>query len=128
MIYLASPYSHPEQAIVETRYLLTCHVVAMLMKTSGKHIYSPIVACHDLAKNQDLPTDAKFWEDYNHHFMILADEMWVLCLDGWTESLGVKDELRYAGEIGLKYKFLSIHGGEFQPIAQDLTRVGLSCK
>lgn len=93
--YFASPYTNPDQKIVEARYLAVQEATAFFMK-AGFAIYSPIVHCHEIAKKFKLPTDWEFWWRYNQRFMASAKDIWILKLDGWAESKGVKAELEYA--------------------------------
>lgn len=95
MIYLASPYSSKVPAVVEERFLTVEAATAAFMK-AGLPMYSPIVHCHNIAQKYNLPTDADFWYTYNVRFMSVARAIWVLKLDGWAESRGVKMEIDYA--------------------------------
>lgn len=45
-----------------------------------------------------LPTDAEFWKDYNLTVLSAAAGVYVLMMDGWKESRGVKMELIWAIE------------------------------
>lgn len=88
MIYLASPYSHPEESERTRRYDLTVTAMALFLKREEK-IYSPIVHCHVAAMRFDLPLDYEFWLKYNTHFLERCDSLYVLCIDGWLDSKGV---------------------------------------
>jgi hypothetical protein len=101
MIYLASPYTHPDPLIVEKRYEQTLHATAILMRADIM-VYSPIVHCHEVAKQHQLPTDYKFWLVYNHHFILLSEAVYILCIDGWRESLGVRNEIAFASANRIK--------------------------
>lgn len=94
-IYLASPYSHKDKKIVLDRFDKTEATVAFFFER-GITIYSPIVHCHEIATKFRLPTDAEFWQRHNHRMLGSSQQLWVLKLDGWEASLGVKDELTYA--------------------------------
>lgn len=91
MIYLASPYSSSEPGLAAHRFHMTEYYVAKYMQQNFA-IFSPIVHCHALAENYNLPTDAQYWWGYNKAFLEKADELWVLRLLGWEESKGVRVE------------------------------------
>ncbi len=92
MIYLAQPYSDQNKAIMERRYQQGMEAVARIV--DQKHIiYSPIVHCHAVAVKYKLPRDADWWMAYNLEFLRLADEMWILRLEGWECSRGVNAEI-----------------------------------
>lgn len=92
MIYLASPYSHPEPLVMKTRFLLAEQTTALYTK-KGAHVYSPIVHYHEMAAKYKFPTDFEFWKKINMDMLRRAEEMWVLDIPGWMESVGVQAEI-----------------------------------
>lgn len=95
MIYLASPYSHPDPLVREERYLRASWICVQLLQ-QGRWVYSPIVHCHEMAKTWDLPRDVEFWKQYNLHMLDRASELLILRILGWTESKGIAIEKAYA--------------------------------
>lgn len=93
-IYFASPYTSKDIEIVKRRFKEVEAATAFFMK-AGFAIYSPIVHCHEIAVKYGLPTDADFWYTYNMRFLSVARECWVLKLDDWSESKGVRMEVDY---------------------------------
>jgi Domain of unknown function (DUF1937) len=109
MIYLASPYTSPDPKIVEQRYDQTVLVMSQLLR-QGVKIYSPIVHCHVISTRHNLPTDYKFWLDYNTHMLELCYGMFILCLDGWKDSLGIKDEIKIAQRLKIPIDHIDFNG------------------
>lgn len=103
MIYLASPYSHPDPLIRKTRFLLAEECVA---RNFPKHIYSPIVHYHELANKFSLDTTFTTWQLINFDMIRRADEFWILDIDGWMESAGVMAEKDFAGMCGLTVRLV----------------------
>lgn len=95
MIYLASPYSHPDPQVMHKRFKAVEAVTAELLRR-GRFVYSPIVHCHALAQEYTLPTDFQFWKEYNLDFISRCRYFYVLTIDGWQESKGVTGELKAA--------------------------------
>jgi len=100
--YLASPYSAigdftPElkAEIREARYRQALKAAHWMMGLR-LWVYSPIVHCHEIAKLNSLPTDAKFWQSYNEDMIDSFQSVVVLCEEGWTVSVGVQMEIEYA--------------------------------
>ena len=91
MIYLASPYTDEDHAVMEDRYAIVRDVTATLL-ARGEVIFSPIVHCHELAKYNDLPRDVGFWWRYNSGMISVAKAFAILTLDDWKESKGVRKE------------------------------------
>ena len=63
MIYLASPYSHPDPAVRERRFRAACSAAAFLLQ-AGHAVFSPIAHGHVLAEH-GLPTDWSFWQRFD---------------------------------------------------------------
>ncbi len=106
MIYLASPYSHPDPAVRELRFREACRAAAALLR-AGHAVFSPIAYSHPLVAH-GLPTDWSFWERHDREHLGRCDEVLVLMLDGWEESVGVREEIRIAREMGKPVRFLDI--------------------
>jgi hypothetical protein len=103
MIYLASPYSGDADYMAQNYRLVSAETVDLLRR--GFTIYSPIVHCHHLAKQHDLPRDFAFWQHYNHGMIVAARELWVFQSPGWQESVGVAGEIAFARSMGKIVKF-----------------------
>jgi nucleoside 2-deoxyribosyltransferase len=91
MIYLASPYSHPDPAVQEQRFLAVCEAAAKLM-VRGYVIFSPVAHSHPIAQF-GLPKDWNYWAEFDRDFLSHCDSMIVLMLPGWRESVGVRAEI-----------------------------------
>jgi hypothetical protein len=98
--YLASPHSHQDPQVVQERFKTTETVLAFLLR-KGIWVYSPIVHNHALAQLHNLPTDAAYWQNYNHAMIDGAKELIVLRIAGWQDSKGVAEEIAYATSLGL---------------------------
>lgn len=104
MIYLASPYTHPDPAVREQRYRAACRVTASLIE-AGDIVFSPIVHSHPMA-DYGLPSTWGFWRRQDQAFLERCDEVVVLTLDGWGESAGVQGEIGIAHELGKPVRYL----------------------
>ena len=105
MIYLASPYSHPDSATREQRFVAACRAAAMLIR-SGQAVFSPVVHSHPLVAF-GLPTDWLFWERCDRQFLERCDEIALLTLPGWETSIGMQAEVRIATELGKPIRYRS---------------------
>jgi hypothetical protein len=105
-IYFASPYSHSDKSVRLDRYHKALTVTASYLK-AGKVIYSPIVHCHELALIKNMPTDAAFWWRYNRAMLSQAGELWLLTLDGWQQSKGMRKESLYAIQHEIPISYIS---------------------
>jgi hypothetical protein len=88
LIYLASPYSHPDPLVREARFDAACRATVDLIR-AGHVVFSPIVHGHPLARF-GLPTDWSFWQRFDEEHLRRCCEVLVLQADGWRESEGVR--------------------------------------
>ena len=104
LIYLASPYSHPDRVVRKWRYRMACQGTARLLE-AGHLVYSPIVHSHPLTRFR-LPADWDYWRRLDEEMLRRCDALAVLRLPGWEQSVGVQAELALARELGLKIGFV----------------------
>ncbi len=98
MIYVISPYSAPDAAVRDQRFRDVCRATAALAR-AGCLAISPIVHGHPLVEH-GLPTDWSFWERWGGELLTRCDEVVVLQLDGWIDSVGVQAEIALAHSLG----------------------------
>jgi len=104
LIYLASPYSHPDKQVREQRFQAACQQAATMMK-AGELVFSPIAHTHPIAAF-GLPGDWAFWQRYDRMMLSRCDELAVLPLDGWQKSIGVQAEIAIAKTLKLPVRFI----------------------
>jgi len=105
MIYLASPYSDPNPAVMQQRFDAVCRYAGHLM-LQGKVVYSPIAHCHPIAERVNLPRTWDFWEKFDRGMLKRADELVVLKLPGWDTSKGVAAETSIAHDLDLHISYV----------------------
>jgi hypothetical protein len=105
LVYLACPYSHPDPAVRAARFEAANRAAAKLM-AEGLLVFSPISHTHPIALAGGLPTGWDYWERYDRAILHQCRAMFVLPLDGWCESAGVRAEMLLAEEMGLPVYFL----------------------
>lgn len=109
MIYLAAPYSDPDQSVTDYRMIEVNRCFARMFR-EGKLVFSALSMTHQAAKLHDLPGDAETWARYNMAFLHNCTEMYVLCLPGWRESKGVRQEIIWAKSLGIPITFIDEFG------------------
>lgn len=100
LIYLASPYSHPDADVRERRFQAVCKAAGELMQL-GYVVFSPIAHSHSIAALCDMPKDWAFWERQDTAILGRCSAMIVLKLDGWEQSIGIKAEVEFAQKRGI---------------------------
>lgn len=106
-VYLAGPYSDPNTIVREQRYLRLLEAEYALIKARGFCVMNPIGMCHSLSKMYKMPTGYKYWQSRDRELINRCDEVYVLTMQGWKESVGVTDEIQYAKSIGRPVIYLT---------------------
>lgn len=106
MIYLACPYTHPDPSIVRKRFEYVTRATGCLMKR-GLVVFSPITQSHLVAEMEDMPGTWEFWAEQDLAVLKRCDALYVLCLPGWKESVGVTAEIKAADDLGLPVFYLT---------------------
>jgi Domain of unknown function (DUF1937) len=102
LIYLASPYSHPDPYVMAERYNHVKYATNYLLKQK-QWVYSPIVHNHHLDNAGNSWAE---WEDYDLTVLDRCDELWVLMLEGWKESIGVSAEIDFANMKPMSIRYM----------------------
>lgn len=105
IIFISSPYSHPDDAIRNENYVKVCKYVADL--TSKGHIaISPIVYGHTLLNFKEMPSDWDFWQNFCISLLDKCDEMIIYKMEGWGRSRGIAKEIEYAKSKNIPINFV----------------------
>ena len=108
MLYLASPWSHPDPFVRHQRYTDALRATIALFR-SGRTVYSPIIYSHQL-HGAGVGTTGAFaeWEELDRAVIRSCSMVWVLQLEGWEASRGIKAELEIAAEFNLPVQFVTL--------------------
>jgi hypothetical protein len=105
VIYLASPYSHPDDSVRIENYRKISKVAAK-MTAEGKVVFSPISYGHNLVDFHEMPTSWDFWITFCFNFLIKCDRMIVCKMEGWDKSKGVLEEISIAKDHGIPVEYI----------------------
>lgn len=108
MIYLASPYTHKEEAIMKAREIEITLIAARLTKMYKIPMFLPITQSARMAQLCPSLFGHTFdaWKDIDLMAINHCDEVWVITMPGWKESVGVQAEIAYAKSINKKVLYL----------------------
>jgi hypothetical protein len=104
--YLAIPYTHEDEKVMDYRARVSDYICSVLMK-QGRYIYAPISSSHHIAKMYGLPRDWTFWQGMDTVFVKVCKRVIVVMLDGWKESTGVIAEIKIAEDNGIEIEYLN---------------------
>jgi hypothetical protein len=108
--YLAVPYTHEHQTIMDYRADMSDKVAAKLVNEQDRLIFAPISSWHNIAKKYKLPTDYKYWLRLNEETLKNCKKLLVICLAGWKESVGVAAEIEIANKYNIPIDYLNSEG------------------
>ena len=106
MIYLCSPYTSDDPAVRQRRSEAACRAAAELIRR-GHEVFSPIAHSHAICAF-GVPLDWRFWSRHDRRYLEACDEVAVLMLDGWQQSVGVQAEATIARELGKPVTYLRV--------------------
>ncbi len=106
-LYLACPYTHPDKRVRQYRFDMVTVTAGRLMR-EGLMVFSPISKTHPIAEKCGLPGDWEYWEKYDTIAIAHCKELWVLTLDGWEDSIGVKAETKIAEQLNKPIIYLGL--------------------
>ena len=108
-IYLASPYTSTDPAVMEWRYKKALEALHFFLK-KRLTIYSPIVHSHEAGLLGGLPVAFNFWGKHCLSFLEhWATEIWTLQIPGILESVGVKAEMDYCAGMNKHFVHRAIY-------------------
>lgn len=109
MVYLASPFSHKSETVMKYREELVSIVAAELTAMYRVTLFMPITQSYRMSQLRPklFGTTFSAWKDIDLDAIEHCDEVWVVKMDGWKESIGVTAEILYAEENGIPVKFIS---------------------
>jgi len=111
LIYLASPYSDKDPKVQTSRYKLITKVAAYLTLNTGNCFFLPITQSYQLVKMiPALGGSFANWRDIDLYAISKSDEVWVVTMDGWKESVGVTAEIKFAIKSGIPVKYFDVEG------------------
>lgn len=106
LIYVASPYTHPDPTVMDARYDAVQFYCGQQMESwrNGVKLYfSPIAYCHPLAVQFKLPREVGYWKELNELIMRRCDHLEILQLPGWEQSKGIQHEISFMMQLGKRY-------------------------
>lgn len=110
-IYVASPYSHPDPEVRESRFQFVLRVCAVCVEL-GIPTYSPIVHFHPIDKvlNPTTSRSSDFWIPFWKPMLLNSSLLLILPFNGYNESVGIKEERKVADSANiLTITSLSFH-------------------
>src|SRR6266550_797636 len=106
--YLASPYSKFKGGYEEA-YQMAAEML-MFLERNKLFVFCPIVHSHTAVKYApDLHTH-EFWLDVDFKFIRISRGLIVCTMEGWEESYGIAEEIKYAETLGLPVYYTSFMG------------------
>lgn len=107
MIYVASPYSHEDYHVMEKRAKAVTYYCYTQIK-EGKNVISPITYGHEVRQAGNLPNDWSFWMNFCLDLLKHCDEIYVLTIDGWNVSKGVREEIEFAKQNNIPITYITL--------------------
>lgn len=105
-IYIASPYSINANAQLRQERYEYSLMKSIEFTLKGLPVFSPIVHSHPMSLAANMPCTFDFWKDLDCLYIDSCDQMYVLMMEGWKESIGVQFEIQYAKSKGIPITYV----------------------
>jgi len=104
MIYLAAPYTKVKD---KEKVFQVCNRIAALLFSQGKQVFSPISHSHLI----DIKTTKKVnWVAFDAQILAICSDIYVVCMDGYKESEGLRTELKQGIKQGKRIFYIDEKG------------------
>jgi hypothetical protein len=107
LVYLSSPYSHPDPVTMEQRRVATCSAAGYLIGR-GIPVISPIAHNAAIIQQTGGETGWDIWKPQDLAILKACTEMVILCLPGWEASKGIQAEFHAAMELGKPVSYMKV--------------------
>jgi hypothetical protein len=105
VIYLASPYNHPDPAVRHDRFVRVAKAAAKLI-ANGEVVYCAITHTHPIEKYGNLPVGWSYWQALDEFYLDLANKLVIVKIDGYDRSEGIKAETARALALGKPVEYM----------------------
>ena len=104
LIFLSSPFTTDDQNLKNIRIQNLKDVMGAFL-SYGFHVISPILHNLPILEYLDNKNDFSIWKEYCFNILSRCDEVWVFKDEDWTESIGVREEIKFAhmSKIPVRY-------------------------
>lgn len=108
LFYLAQPYWHQSVAVRDTRADYGAAATAHLL-SHGVLVFSPIATGIAVKRflHEERIQDHAFWMSVDLPMLARCDALLILPIEGWNESLGLREERSSAEGLGLPIYYLN---------------------
>lgn len=108
VVYIASPFSHSLLKVMKLRRKRIAQVAAKLHLQFPHAFILPITQSACMKDwEPTLGESFKYWKDRDLKFISRSDEVWVVMMDGWEESVGVQAEIKYATRNNIPVSYIN---------------------
>ena len=102
MIYVASPYTDESEEVMQQRYDQTTKFCSETIRYEpNSFIFSSICYWHPIASIYGLPRSSDYWLSWNVAMLKISESMWILMLEGYEKSKGVRIEKAVADALNI---------------------------
>jgi hypothetical protein len=109
LIYLGSPYSHPDEKVREQRFRAVARAAGWIYTRGEVFVYTPISMTHQIGiELSAFPTlfEWNSWAGFDEFMIAKCDEFWILVINGWDTSVGLSAEIKIATRLGMPIRYV----------------------
>ncbi|HEY5235650.1 MAG TPA: DUF1937 family protein [Rhabdochlamydiaceae bacterium] len=101
LIYLACPFRHADPQVQRKR-CAAAHYTAAQLSSQGRHVFSPLTHNAILIDILQDSLPGEHWMQFDLAILAGCKYLFVLKMEGWELSKGVRREILFAQERGIQ--------------------------
>lgn len=105
LVYLGVPYTGTKEEM--NFRAMVVDTIARDLSYKGIMVYSPISSWHHISCSYGMPTNYYFWQDMCESFLSRCSKLMVVKLPGWTTSVGLQSEIKFAKENTIAIEYIN---------------------
>ena len=92
---------------IEARVRMANVIAGILIKERKEVVFSPISHSHPIAKDAGIDLMWSGWYEQDVAILRLCQKLYVLMIPGWDTSVGVRNEITLAKDLGMPIEYLN---------------------
>jgi Domain of unknown function (DUF1937) len=116
LVYLASPYKHELQQVTNKRFRDASKAagnIVLKFADEGIVVFSPIAHAHNISKYAKIPAFSEVFYRWSEEILSRCDEVWILDIIGWDQSVGIRAEIELAKKLDKPIKMVTLRGRKY---------------
>ena len=116
LVYVASPYSHPDRGVMQERFeVIHCVTERIIREQTFVIPFTPIAYTHQFAHIEGVD-----WTEWDINFLKVCKAILIVQMQGWVVSVGVQKEKNCCQRHGIPIYYSTVDN--IMSVCEELER------